>query len=182
MGIVVRPSFCNSAAFSFSLASATSLKSNLIGAFRLLEQVLSRNLQLAVRSEPDRLLHHGRKVTPALVFHFVFEDHAYGFKLQGAQESLIFESEYVESDTSLTKSADRVVIAVGHKESQLLAAATDARVNGANASFQPGQGKLFPQAVLPLVQNLRTYHFHDTSDSPPNKVVIWQTTAGCAFF
>lgn len=33
-------------------------KSNLIGVFRLLDRVLSRNLQVYVASEPDRLLHH----------------------------------------------------------------------------------------------------------------------------
>ena len=57
-------------------------KSNLIGVFRLLERVLSHNLQVYVASEPDRLLHHGRKKTPALSLDFAFDKNAYGFKLK----------------------------------------------------------------------------------------------------
>ncbi len=56
-------------------------KSNLIGAFRLLERVLSQNLQLYVAGEPDRLLHHGRKRTKLLSMDFAFDQNAYGFKL-----------------------------------------------------------------------------------------------------
>ena len=71
-------------------------KSNLIGVFRLLERVLSHNLQLYVASEPDRLLHHGRKVTKSLEVDLAFDSNAYGFKLVPAQDTLVFLSEHVE--------------------------------------------------------------------------------------
>ena len=48
------------------IGANSSGKSNLIGVFRLLERVLSHNLQLYVASEPERRLHHGRKVTRAI--------------------------------------------------------------------------------------------------------------------
>jgi predicted ATPase len=132
-------------------------KSNLISVFRLLEQVLARNLQLFVRSEPDRLLHHGRKVSAALALHFEFSDNTYGFKLQAAHDSLIFESEYVETIANRNdrQFKNEEMIAVGHKESQL--------------QSQTMHGRQFPETVFSAIQNLRIYHFHDTSDTSPAK-------------
>lgn len=119
-------------------------KSNLIGVFRLLERVLSRNLQLHVASEPDRLLHHGRKRTPALALDFRFDQSAYGFTLRAAQDTLVFESERM----ACSGSPDGALpVAAGHKESRLAE-----------------EGHLFP-----TVHNLVVYHFHDTSDNSPAK-------------
>jgi predicted ATPase len=128
-------------------------KSNLIGVFRLLERVLSRNLQLYVAGEPDRFLHHGRKTTPALSLDFAFDKNAYGFKLKAVQDTLIFEYERVEYSGYWTYGEP---IAVGHKESQLEEAA------GAYKNQ-------IPKFVFPRVRNLVVYHFHDTSDSSPAK-------------
>ena len=128
-------------------------KSNLIGAFRLLERVLSKNLQVFVASEPDRFLHHGRKVTPALSVDFAFSQNSYGFKLKAVQDSLIFEYERVEY-SGLWNYGEP--IAVGHKESKLEEAA---------ASYK----NEIPKHVFPKVRNWVVYHFHDTSDSSPAK-------------
>jgi len=128
-------------------------KSNLIGAFRLLERVLSRNLQLYVASQPDRLLHHGRKVTPSLSLDFEFESNAYGVRLKAAQDTLIFESESVAYSGNFSYGEP---IAIGHKESQLEEAVTSHK-------------NRIPQYVFPKVKNLVVYHFHDTSDSSPAK-------------
>jgi predicted ATPase len=146
-------------------------KSNLIGVFRLLEQVLSRNLQLFVRSEPDRLLHHGRKVSAALALNFEFSDNAYCFKLQAAHDSLIFESEYVDylANPNNPEFTGREMIAVGHKESQLEAAVKAQRASGNLEELQAVYGRQFPEYVLSAIQNLRIYHFHDTSDTSPAK-------------
>lgn len=61
-------------------------KSNLIGVFRLLDRVLSRNLQLYVAEQggADRFLHHGQKHTPAMEVNFDFAQNAYGFRLKPA--------------------------------------------------------------------------------------------------
>ncbi|MBS3964586.1 MAG: AAA family ATPase [Methylomonas sp.] len=128
-------------------------KSNLIGVFRLLERVLTHNLQLYVASEPDRFLHHGRKTTPALALDFVFDENAYGFKLKTAQDRLIFEYERVEYSGFWNYGEP---IAAGHKESKLEDAA------------QSYHNKI-PMHVFPKVRNLVVYHFHDTSDTSPAK-------------
>lgn len=128
-------------------------KSNLIGVFRLLERVLSHNLQVYVASEPDRFLHHGRRVTPALSLDFAFDQNAYGFKLKAVQDTLIFETESVEYSGYWNYGEP---LAVGHKESKLEEAA---------ASYK----NKIPQYVFPIVRNLVVYHFHDTSDSSPAK-------------
>lgn len=128
-------------------------KSNFIGAFGLLERVLSKNLQLYVASEPDRLLYHGRKKTPALSLDFAFEQNSYGFKLKAVQDALIFEYERVEYSGIWSYGEP---IAIGHKESVLQEAAR---------SYH----NKIPQFVFPKVKNLSVYHFHDTSDSSPAK-------------
>ena len=128
-------------------------KSNLIGVFRLLERVLSHNLQVYVASEPDRLLHHGRKKTAALSLDFAFDQNSYGFKLKAAQDALIFEYERVEYSGYWSYGEP---IAVGHKESKLEEAAK---------SYH----NKIPQHVFPKVRNLVVYHFHDTSDTSPAK-------------
>ena len=135
------------------IGSNGSGKSNLIGIFRLLERVLSKNLQLYVASEPDRFLHHGRKVTTALSLDFAFDQNSYGFTLKATQDSLIFESERVEYSGYWSYGEP---IAVGHKESKLEEAA---------ASYHDKT----PKYVFPKVQKLVVYHFHDTSDSSPAK-------------
>lgn len=128
-------------------------KSNLIGVFRLLERVLSHNLQVYVASEPDRLLHHGRKKTAALSLDFAFDQNSYGFKLKAAQDAMIFEYERVEYSGYWSYGEP---IAVGHKESKLEEAAK---------SYH----NKIPQYVFPKVRNLVVYHFHDTSDTSPAK-------------
>lgn len=128
-------------------------KSNLIGVFRLLERVLSQNLQLYVASEPDRLLFHGRKTTPALSLDFAFDQNAYGFKLKAVQDTLIFEYERVEYSGYWHYAEP---IAMGHKESRLEEAARAYR-------------NKIPKYVFPEVRSLVVYHFHDTSDTSPAK-------------
>jgi predicted ATPase len=128
-------------------------KSNLIAVFRLLERVLSHNLQVYVASEPDRLLHHGRKVTPALSVDFSFDQNAYGFTLKAQQDSLVFEEERVKYSGFWDYQEP---IARGHKESKLEEAAESYK-------------NKIPKHVFPKVRSLSVYHFHDTSDSSPAK-------------
>lgn len=128
-------------------------KSNLIGIFRLLERILSHNLQLYVASDPDRFLHHSRKVTSSLSLEFIFDQNAYGFQLKAAQDTLVFEHEWVQYSGLWNYDEP---IAVGHKESKLEEAA------------QSYHNKI-PKHVFPKVRNLVVYHFHDTSDTSPAK-------------
>ncbi|MCW5222247.1 DUF2813 domain-containing protein [Verminephrobacter aporrectodeae subsp. tuberculatae] len=127
-------------------------KSNLIGVFKLLERVLSQNLQLYVASDPDRLLHHGRKKTPMLSLDFSFEQTSYEFGLQAAQNTLIFRFERCELGP------DRGVLYVGHEESRLAKKATSStEIN-------------FSQSVFFQLQDLSSiHHFQDMSDNSPAK-------------
>jgi predicted ATPase len=131
-------------------------KSNLIGVFRLLDRVLNHNLQLYVASEPDRFLHHGRKVTPSLALDFDFDQNSYGFTLQAVRDTLIFKYERVHYSGYWSYGEP---IAAGHKESKLEEAA------------QSYHNKI-PKHVFPKVRNLVVYHFHDTSDTSPAKQTV----------
>lgn len=128
-------------------------KSNLIGAFRLLAKVLSHQLQAAVAGDPDRLLHHGRKVTRLLQMDFAFDQNAYGFDLMPAQDTLVFAAERVEY-SGLWNYGES--LGAGQRESKLAHAA------------ESHKNKI-PKHVFPKVSSLVVYHFHDTSDSAPAK-------------
>jgi predicted ATPase len=130
-------------------------KSNLIGAFRLLERVLSHKLQLYVASEPDRLLHHGRKATQVLSMKLEFDQNAYGFRLMPVQDTLVFLSEHVEY-SGLWQYGES--IAAGHRESKLEEAAESYK-------------NKIPRHVFPKVRGLTVYHFHDTSEGAASKQV-----------
>lgn len=130
-------------------------KSNLLGAFRLLERVLSGRLQQFVANNPpDRLLHHGRKITPALSLDVEIDDHySYGFKLRAAQDRLVLENEGPYPNG---------LRLAGHPES-VLEVITERQLR-----------QDFPQAknvndFLAKVSNLVVYHFDDTLDSSPAK-------------
>jgi predicted ATPase len=131
-------------------------KSNLIGVFRLLERVLSGNLQAYVASDPDRLLFHGRKRTPAMSIDLHFDQNSYGFQLRADKDTLIFDEERVEYSGAWKYGEP---IARGHRESKLEEAA-EAYKNQ------------IPKHVFPIVRDLVVYHFHDTSDSSPAKQTV----------
>jgi len=134
-------------------------KSNLIGVFRFLNSVLSKQLQLYVGEHggPDRLLHHGEKVTPKMSFRFDFGRNAYSFILKpAAGDSMIFEEERIHYDGQAHLSKWSTAIATGHKESAL---EEEAKANRGKVS----------KFVLDTVQNWVVYHFHDTSSSAPAK-------------
>ena len=123
-------------------------KSNLIGAFRLLERVCSRRLQAFVAGEPDRLLHHGRKVTPTLSLAFVLGGSSYGLKLRVQKDTLVLENERASSGEELLREPEP-------------------------ADYE---GEVFKETIrffshesvedcFPIGKDFFVYHFHDTSDS-----------------
>lgn len=128
-------------------------KSNLIGVFRLLERVLSHNLQRYVASEPDRLLHHGRKVTSALGVALSNADLSYAFELVPATDSLVFGYERVAFG-KLPQQYE--TLGEGHRESRLAAEAANDR-------------RRLPRHVSSKMRGLALTHFHDTSDAAPPK-------------
>jgi predicted ATPase len=133
-------------------------KSNLIGAFDLLERVVSRNLQQCVASAPDRFLHHGSKVTKELSLEIVSVRNKYSFNLRAERDTLVFSNEEAALlDGSFTSNYP-VPLGKGHLESNL--GITDDK-----------RSKQVLKYVLDFAQNLVSYHFHDTSDSSPAKKI-----------
>jgi predicted ATPase len=128
-------------------------KSNLIGAFKLLERLVARKLQDHVASQPERLLHHGRKVTAALGMEILTDDFTYSFKLAPGSDNLFFEFEQLQY---AGKYALDVASTNGHAESAvdwLLAA----------------QRLDLPKQSFAGIRNLAIHHFHDTSDGASSK-------------
>jgi predicted ATPase len=112
-------------------------KSNFIGFFRLIDQMLNQQLQKSVglAGGPDALLHFGRKKTEMLAAEVHFLGNApYKFELiPTSDHRMMFNSESAFSQGSTE------VRGAGHFESQ---------ANG-----------------LDTVHRLRVYHFHDTGSS-----------------
>lgn len=126
-------------------------KSNFISAFKLLERVVSENLQGHVGQQggASRFLFHGKKVTQKIGMMFDFGQNAYGFNLVPAvEDTLIFGEEW----DSYVQYPQGQVLGRGHKESVLRKEATAARTK-------------IPGFVLSYVSSMTLYHFHDTSES-----------------
>lgn len=124
-------------------------KSNYIGFFRFIGQVLNQQLQMTVgmAGGPDSLLHFGRKQTEALTAAIYFGDLPYMFELSPtADNRLIFQREGVANIDG------QEVFSSGYFESQ---------VHLYNSSG--GDNQL--DGVLELIKKWRIYHFHDTGSS-----------------
>ncbi|GAA6622317.1 AAA family ATPase [Scytonema sp. NUACC26] len=122
-------------------------KSNFIGFFRMIQQLLERNLQVFVSRQggPDALLYFGRKTTEQLEFQLYFGNNGYFATLEPTQDNrLMFAKESFWWNVSGEREIGR-----GHFETQ---AFVDTRTG-------------IDEYVLSAMQQWRVYHFHDTSDS-----------------
>lgn len=73
-------------------------KSNFIGVFKLLREILRENLEVYIPQTggPERFLHHGLKTTGSLKLEFVFDQNAYSCILTPTpDQKLIFQEETV---------------------------------------------------------------------------------------
>lgn len=127
-------------------------KSNFIGFFKLIQEILSKNLQVYISKKggPDVLLHFGRKKTASINAELHFGKNAYKFKLEPTDDNrMMFVEEnlcwFTDEDKEVTKE-----IGSGHFESQ-----SDKIKN---------DGHIY-KYVIPVMENWRVYHFHDTSDT-----------------
>jgi predicted ATPase len=123
-------------------------KSNFVGFFRLLRELIDQRLQLAIATEggADTCLYMGPKLTRKLVAKLYFGNNGYHFTLVPTTDNrLVFASESV-SYTGRPKS-----IGSGHAESKL---------KEIKDSDETG---LVPVYVWRAVSSWVVYHFHDTS-------------------
>lgn len=122
-------------------------KSNFIGFFHMVQQLLEQNLQVFVSRQggPDAILHFGRKVTEKLEFQLYFGDNGYFAELEPTQDNRLMFSK----ESFLQNMHGELNMGRGHFESQ--------------AASAIGTG--FESYVLSIIKQWRVYHFHDTSDS-----------------
>ncbi|AFZ26341.1 putative ATPase [Cylindrospermum stagnale PCC 7417] len=121
-------------------------KSNFIGFFRMVQQMLEGNLQVFVSRQggPDAILHFGRKTTEQLEVKLYFGTNSYFATFEPTQDNrLMFSKE------SFGWNNTEWEIGSGHFETQA----------------PRGTGTRIDEYVLPAMQQWRVYHFHDTSDS-----------------
>ena len=128
-------------------------KSNLVGAFRLLERLLSKRLQGYAKTEPDRFFYHGKKVTETLSFDCIFDYYSYGCTLGSTRDNLIFEREWVKYNDH---PGFGDLLGTSHLESKLEEAAHSHRSQISKYVFQK-----MPKPMI--------YHFNDASDFAPVK-------------
>lgn len=125
-------------------------KSNFIGLFRMLGEIVEERLQLFVQTQggPDALLHGGRGRTERLHAEFYFAHNGYKFDLvPTADNRLVFEREWSYFSGAKYPGSYSVPLGSGHEESKL---------KGANDIYSP--------YVRKSVTNWRVFHFHDTSE------------------
>lgn len=122
-------------------------KSNFIGFFRMVQQILEENLQVFVsrQGSPDSLLHFGRKTTEALEIELYFGNNGYFATLEPTQDNRLMFSK----ESFWWNATGETELGRGHFETLAL----------------EGTGTGIDPYIVPVMQEWRVYHFHDTSDS-----------------
>src|SRR6202035_3314982 len=131
-------------------------KSNFVGFFRLLRELIEQRLQLALATEggADTSLYLGPKVTPRLVGKLYFGSNGYSFALMStADNRLVFAEEGTEW-TGGNYGTIRHSLGSGHFEARL-------------KDFKDSPGATAKHGVeyyvFEAVSSWVVYHFHDTS-------------------
>lgn len=132
-------------------------KSNFVGFFRLLKEIVEQRLQLAIRTMEggaDACLYLGPKVTEQFRCELSFGFNGYSFSLKPttdnqfvfADERTIFRGNFTNARESLGS---------GHAEAKLKALKDEAGKRGARRGV--------PHYVYEAISSWNVYHFHDTS-------------------
>lgn len=135
-------------------------KSNLIAAFRLLNEIVNENLQVAVARAggADSLLHFGRKTSEEILLRFQFGKNAYLCRLiPTADDSLIFLEEKVFFQGPRHSRPYYQSLGSGQKETKL------------NQMIAATARTTIADHVLAAFKSWKIYHFHDTSGTAPVK-------------
>ncbi len=134
-------------------------KSNFIGFFPLIRQMLSGNLQKTVSKAggPDALLHFGRKKTASLQAKICFGDNGYSFTLEPtADNRMMYADERLcwNGKPSRPESPKYYPLGTGHFES------------GADTLREIADTYDY---TISTMRKWQVYHFHDTGESSPMK-------------
>lgn len=130
-------------------------KSNFIGVFNALNQMLNNNFQLYIARSggANSFLHNGAKETQQIELYLKFGENDYSCKWQPTEDdNFVFASEiaYWHNPSNPPRNPYSVYMGDGQRESNLESKAHVERVC------------LY---VLRALQNWKVYHFHDTSSS-----------------
>lgn len=138
-------------------------KSNLIGVFRFLKEIVNRNLAAytQVKGGADSLLHYGRKRSPEMEIFVEFGEgrfaNKYEVKLSGTEEDTLFirfETAYYHDKVKYPDKPYDMPVGSSRSESRLI----DLK----------NEHQCYAQ-ILHDLELYRVYHFHDTSDTAPAK-------------
>lgn len=132
-------------------------KSNFIGFFRMLNELIEERLQLYVARSggANALLYYGAKTTPAITAQMFFGKNGYFIQLTPTEDDHLFFAEeqfYFKGDYG----DSRLRLGSGQREAK------------ANEAYE-GSPSGIPGFVVPSIRNWRVYHFHDTSSQAPPK-------------
>lgn len=128
-------------------------KSNLIDVFRLLNQIINRELQLGIARAggADRLLHFGAKTTEEIHLDLRFGQNGYRCVLvPAAGDILVFRDEAVSFQGTGYDEPYGTSLGSGHKETRLFEAS------------KAISGVTIADHVLRALESWKLYHFHDT--------------------
>lgn len=138
-------------------------KSNFVGFFNMMSSMLSERLQLYIQQKgaASSILHYGPKVTPEMKAQLTFTDKddrsVYDFRLGfAAPDRLIFVAEQFDLYIDGKPGPIRMTMGSGHTETNLHQ--TDPQSGSELQSLLAG-------FLLKRLQELRVYHFHDTSET-----------------
>lgn len=140
-------------------------KSNFVGVFNLLSALLSERLQVYIQREgaASSILHYGPRVTGDLNAELTFAGEGrtstYAFSLGfAAPDRLIFLSEQLGFHRDGEPKPFQRSLGGGHVETQLKQLASQASESAP---------RTVARVFLRRLQELRVYHFHDTSKTAP---------------
>ncbi len=129
-------------------------KSNFVGFFRLLREMIDQRLQVTIASVEggaDACLHLGPKITPQFSAKLNFGRNGYQFTLVPTPDNrFVFSEETALFDTQLVKDRPTRLVS-GHSEAKL----------------RDKQNSPVPFFVFSAISSWIVYHFHDTSNSAP---------------
>ena len=137
-------------------------KSNLIGAFRFLHEVINQRLTkyVATRGSSESILHFGRKKTPEMEFFLEFGEgdtsNAYRLRLEGTDVGGLV----ISTETAYYHEKKKYPKAYSHYVSGY-----------SNESKLRDDGHISAAQVVTDLDSYRVYHFHDTSETAAAKGV-----------
>jgi len=140
-------------------------KSNLISYFKLLNQIINKNLRnYTSKDGADNLLYFGRKLTQKLTCSIVFKNgkyrNAYKFDLEPSNEDgFFFTNEYIFYKVGNSDWTVRNVSIVNNRETSLF----DYHKNDLN--IYGSDKSTISSHVIKAFKQFKVYHFHDTSES-----------------